>query len=481
MLKFYVKKGAYNTFFYGLSSLVSRALSFVFLPYFLAKLTLEEFGVWDFYQTFFSIGTLILSSTAATGLIRFFLLYKNDPKKQQAVVGNSLAFVLSGCILFQLGSFATLFLYYKNHPNFIFLLLTSLNISLFALFSLLLAYLRVKEYLWSYFFIFCGQSSLAIALTVMGIYTNQGINSFFYANCVSLIIFLPFFAYLFKNYLTFSFTIFKQQLIYSVPLLVYSFLYSFFFSIDRFFIKEYAGYEALGTYALLWRFGAIFQFFSIALIDASPVMLFNAQKEHNGNFLIAKFINYFCIAITSVCLIAIIGARIGIGLFFPEKYYFLISLLPLFFIPIIMLEVARILQFGINLSTKTIYGPLITSIGLSIQTFMLYILKDFNIHGILLANSISFALLCIIAYQLSSFIYSKAIFNPKKLSILISLFLGHTLLLQMLFYYNAPYFMLILPLASWIAALWHNNIIEQEEKNYIMTTVKKPFKIIHPK
>ena len=52
--------------------------------------------------------------------------------------------------------------------------------------------------------------------------------------------------------------------------------------------RNYAGYEILGTYSLLWRFSSIFQFFAIAMLDVWPLILFNAQKEKNFEPLVAK-------------------------------------------------------------------------------------------------------------------------------------------------------------------------------------------------
>ena len=86
MLKQYIKKGAYNTFFYSMSSFISRGFSFFFLPYFLSKLTLEEFGIWEFYQTFFSIGTLILTSATASGLTRYYLFFQDQQDRKRFVV-----------------------------------------------------------------------------------------------------------------------------------------------------------------------------------------------------------------------------------------------------------------------------------------------------------------------------------------------------------------------------------------------------------
>jgi O-antigen/teichoic acid export membrane protein len=158
MLAYYLKRGAYNTLFYGASSAITRAISFLLLPYFLTKLTLEEFGIWDFYQTFFSLGTLLACSCATTAMVRFYLLHQNDPIKKRQAVGNSIALALGSIILFLI---ATLVLAYCYKPGLMacnYFVYTLANVVLFACFSVVLAYLRMREFLWCYLFAFCGQT-----------------------------------------------------------------------------------------------------------------------------------------------------------------------------------------------------------------------------------------------------------------------------------------------------------------------------------
>src|SRR5579859_737549 len=102
MLAAYLKRGMNNTITYACASVITRGISFLFLPYFLSHLSLTEFGIWDFWQTFFSLGSLLLSSCAATAMTRFYLLYKDDAAKQAQSVGNMILLCLVGVIVFVL-------------------------------------------------------------------------------------------------------------------------------------------------------------------------------------------------------------------------------------------------------------------------------------------------------------------------------------------------------------------------------------------
>lgn len=473
MLLQYIKRGAYNTLFYGASTAFVRAISFIFLPFFLSRLTITEFGVWDFYQTFFSLGTLVLSSCASTALFRFYFLYKDDVKKQQQVVGNALLIPLIGLLFFVPLALATVLFLGICKGITDYGCITIMSVGFFSLFSMVVAYVRVLERVWWYMFFFCTQSLLASFLTLLGVHNGYGIEIFFYANSVSFLIFVPCYFYLLKNHLSFSLPLLKEQLRYSVPLLFYSLLYTGFFTIDRLLLKGYSGYDALGIYSLLWRFGGIFQFLAIALGDAWPIVLFNAHKEENGDYLISKLMVYFCVTITSFCLLAIVVARCAIGMFFPVKYYVLIDYLPAFFLPIIFLEIARIFQAGFGLSTNTVATPVLAATALCVQVVLIIALRDFGLWGLFCANAIAFLIYAMMSYHVSRKVYAGNIINVQKIGVLMSSFTCFILVYQWLFYCAVPWTYLCAVFCCWPVVLWLNGTVAQEEKLWLYANVYK--------
>lgn len=472
MLKQYIKRGASATFFYGASSLVVRGMSFLFLPYFLSHLTLTEFGIWDFYQLFFSTGTLLLSSCAATSMIRFYVLYKEDPLKQAQSIGNSLLFVLSTILVFSLVVFGLLnySVQFSVLSNFLYTTLAS--VACFALYTMVLSYLRVKEKLWYYSIVFCGQNFLAIALTLCGVHYKLGIASFFYANLVSFAFFVPFFMYLFIRFSYFSLEVFKKQLFFSVPLLVYNLIYLSFFIVDKLFIKKFLGYDDLGLYGILWRFGAVFQVITIAMTDAWYITIYNAQKEDGADFLIAKLINYYSIILTTCCLYAILGSYCAIKVFFPVRYYYLTCYLPLFFLPLLFIEIARLFQTAFGLSTKTIYMPFLSLITVSLQMVLLFFLVEYKIWGVFLANSLAFLCYALLCYVVSLKVYPHQLIDKEKTTKLLIWFTCCIGTLHLVFN-NSLYALFISCFVAlvWPVVLWNSGIIDDYEKERITVKV----------
>lgn len=463
MLIHYIKRGAYNTFFYALSSVISRFINFLFLPFFLSKLTLYEFGIWDFYQMFFSMGTLLLSSCSANSMIRFYIFYHDDFHKQKQSIGNALLLAFFAFILLSMLVLCIYILVPSIFITYPYVFITLINMAFFTLFALLLSYIKVNEKLLYYSIIFCIQNLIVSLLTFIGINHNIGIKSFFYANCFSYAVFVPMFLYILSNNCFFSWSLAKEQLQYSIPLLIYNFLYMGFFILDRLFIKYQNGYDVLGLYSLLWRFGAIFQFASMALMDAWPIVLYNAQKEEKNYFLIAKLITYFCMTLLTGAFYSVVVTRCAIGYFFPPIYYSLIVYLPIFFFSLVMLEIARLMQAGLGLAIKTIYAPILTFFGLIFQSFFIYIFSYWGLGGILLANSCTFILYGLLNYKVSSYIYTTAIIDVKRIMSMIAIFCAYLFFLEIIFINAIAWQWSIILFNTWPFVLWFV-VIDNAEK-----------------
>ncbi len=420
-----------------------------------------------FLSNFFSLGTILLSSCAATSMTRFFLMYKDDEQRQREAVGNALlgAVIGIGIFVFLMLINAYYALYVPAELHYFLCMIVS--VCLFALFSMVLAYYRVKELLIGYFLIFCAQNLISIFLTVWGVHQGFGITAFFYSTVASLLIFMPLFIQLFMRYRSYSLRLLKEQLIYSVPLFAYSLIYMGFFTVDRFFIKHSAGYEALGTYALLWRFGTIFQFVAIALMDAWPIVLFNAQKEKNGDLLIGKLIGYLGTALTTMCLGIIVTSRCAIGCVFPAKYYFLCTYLVPFFIFVVFLELVKVFQSGFVLAAKTIYTPILVSCMLLIQSAVLYVGYFDNLTAVLLVNCAVMILYCALGYVLSRSVYSPVIYNVRhtaRLALCFGMYLG---VMQLLISLDQPWYWYCMLMLSWPICLVLADIIDYDARMFI--------------
>lgn len=467
MLLNYIKRGAYTTFFYGFNSLITRAVSFIFLPYLLSRISLQEFGIWDFYQVFFSTGTLILSSCAASSMIRFYIFYKDNKEKQRQSVGNALV------LTFALSSIFPCFCYCFNYysPGIVsfshYLILTISSISFFSLFTVFLAYIRMQEKLVLYTVFSVGQNLLAILGTVVGLHFNWGIDAFFYANLISYMLFFPCIIYVLINNNSYCFSLFKEQLSYGLPLLIYALIYALLFSIDKMCIQHYLGYEILGLYALLWRFGSIFQMLAIAMIDAWYIVLYNLQKEENADPIITKLIRYYALVLASCALAITYASILAIKLIFPLKYQHCVHYIPFFFIPLLLIEIARLFQTAFGLSTKTFYMPFLTAITCALQLILVRWSLSYGIWGVLFANAVAYLWYILSSYLLSYYAYPQQLIDIQKIAVLL---LNVVLNVGLCSYFFSEHYWLFISVSSllWPSMCWYSGLITDDEKEWLV-------------
>ncbi len=205
---------------------MSRGLVFLCLPFFIRSLSIESFGVYDFYHLLTINIAVLISNSAINSLNRF---YTQD--RASRVLGNCLSML---CIqTFILGVTALIFI--SINP---LLTITLVNSMLFAWFSFTLAYYRLTFTMKQYLAVFTIQtSSYIIATLILLHYFNSGIYGLWFGFTISLLCTLPWLYLICRQPLEFCGTLLYQQLRYCTPLLLFTLLYLSFFSIDRFIIK----------------------------------------------------------------------------------------------------------------------------------------------------------------------------------------------------------------------------------------------------
>lgn len=415
----YVKQGSHHALVLAATALFSRGLLFFFLPYILSKFTIAEFGVWDFYQHFLSFGTMVISSGATMALTRFYIVHKDNPDMQRAAVGNACLAVVCAALMLSYGSACAM--YFLTGYGATHTLAVAVTV-LFALFFVVLAYLRVVEQLALYAFVFCAQSATALILSVVGVHYNLGIQALFYAYGISLVIFVPLFVRIAYAHRSYSWPLFKEQVRYSMPLLAYNSVALGFFTLDRLWLARISD-ELLGVYGLLWKFGAVYQCCALTITNAAPLVIFQAHQDKKDNQVIPTLVTYVSILLLLGALVSVYVTQYVLMQWFPAcggawRYA------PLFFAFIGLLEVAKLMQTGFHLAVKTVYIPVLALVMLGVQALLCVALQPCGLWGVCSANICTFMLYALVSYRIGWWVYPQQIVDARRLSAAVALYLG---------------------------------------------------------
>ena len=400
----YVAKGGLLSTIFALTTILSRGLVFMCLPLFLRSISIEAFGLYDFYHLLTINIAVLLSNSAINSLNRFY--ESHDPLK---VLGNCLAMLSLQTIGFGAWALAI----HASNPLFALCLVNSI---LFAWFSFILAYYRLTFHIKRYLAVFGIQTGIYLCTTwFLLFYVHAGIYALWYGFTLSLLSTLPWLIILFGKQLRLDWTLLKQQLTYCAPLLFFTALYVSFFSIDRFIIKYYLDEHALGIYGLLWRFGSLFQLGAFALYDAWPAIVFPAHKEY-GNEYIANLVFYYLITLATISLGALACTPLAITLLFPAYASECIPLVSLFFAALFFLECSRLNQIGCLLSKQTKLIPVLTLGAMALQILILIGAASYHVltvRNLIYLNCLVYGMYCISNRMLSTHLYTCNLFGYR--------------------------------------------------------------------
>ena len=146
------------------------------------------------------------------------------------------------------------------------------------------------------------------------------------------------------------------------------------------------GYEMVGLYAVLWYFGRMFVYATMALYDASPMLFYNAQHEQRN---VCDRSGYHVTLYVTGALMVVPCSYVILSKFLP-LYAHLFWYVSTFYGAIFALvETGRFWQTRFMLATKTNLIPAISLITLMVQLALLYVFGHFGLPGVMCANGIA--------------------------------------------------------------------------------------------
>ena len=256
-----------DTFTYGLGSAIQKVLSLALIFLVSKELTVEEFGIFDFYLILSNLIVMILVFGQDQAIARLFYNYKSFNQRQNLISESFIFQLILAIIFFPINIYILdlIFLYYKiNFYDQTFVIFLSLLIFLIIFFNFCINILRwdFKKKLFITGII--GNSSLSLlAIFYLKFYGNFNILNIFYCYVISNLI-LSF--YLFakiKKWIIFPKKIYylKKIFKYGIPLGFISILTSLLIFIEKSVILNYFSEYHLGIYAIAGKIALIMFFF----------------------------------------------------------------------------------------------------------------------------------------------------------------------------------------------------------------------------
>jgi O-antigen/teichoic acid export membrane protein len=383
-----IKKLASQTAVYGLSQIVGRFVNYLLVPLHTALFATGDYGVNTLMYSYVTFFNVLLAYGMETAFFRFSQK-SDDPNK---VYSTALMSLLSTSVFFALlfsvasQPIANL-IHIPEHPEFVFYF--TLIISFDAISAIPFAYLRqhnkalkfavIKNIniftnilLNLYFLLLCPwvQKEYGILLPM---YSGEiHIGYVFIANLFASLVTLPLLA---KEFLairnaSFDKALWKEMLVYALPLMVVGFAGMINETLDRIIISysyddAQKGLEATGIYGANYKLSVLMSLFIQAFRYAAEPFFFNQAKTNDKRTIYATVMNYF----TLVCLSLFLFVMLYIDVFkyfINRNYWEGLHVVPVLLIANLFLGIYFNLSIWYKLSDHTNKGAVISLGGAAI-------------------------------------------------------------------------------------------------------------------
>ncbi len=392
-----LKKIAGQTAIYGLSGILGRFLNYLLVPLytrvFIGDLGKAEYGISGEFFAYASLGGVLFTYGMETAFFRFS--QKKDNKDLvfstvlTSVIGSS---VLLGLLLF---AFATpLAQVTRNIGREAYFYCFTLILAADAVSAILFARLRQEE-----------KAMQFVKLRFLSIGINIGLNLFFYlifpwltrhglfaplsshepsaiwmfvANVVASVAVLFFFKNEFKLLRTgFDTTIWKEMIIYGLPVLFMGFGGMINETFDRILLKQLIENQSIaeqqiGIYNANYKLSIIITLFIQAFRMAAEPFFFAQAKEEDSRKTNAVVMQYFML----ICATLFVGIALYLDIFkyfIGESYWEGLKVVPILLLANVFLGAYYNLSVWYKLTDKTHLGAVVVFVGAAITLILNYL------------------------------------------------------------------------------------------------------------
>ncbi len=400
-----IKQIAGQTAIYGVSSIVSRLLNYLLTPLHVSVFAPEQYGVITEMYAYVSFLIVFLTYGMETAYFRYS--HKYEPSKVYSTAVTSLFFSSSAFLLLVLlfnSSIAT-FLGYPNHPEYIiwfgivvavdafntipfaklrnenkavkFSIIRTLNIliniAMNILFLVVFPYLSHKEeYKW-----------------INSVYNPQiGVGYVFIANLIaSVATFFMLLPEILKDRTGFDGKLWKEMIIYALPLLVGGLAGMINETLDRILLKIYLPPEVnplaqIGIYGANYKVAILMTLFIQMFRYAAEPFFFANAKEKNSKQLYADVMKYFIIFGLAIFLFVMLYIDIIKAIIINQRYYEGIKIVPILLFANLFLGIFYNLSVWYKINNLTKFGAYLSIFGAIITiTLNIWLIPEIGYMG----------------------------------------------------------------------------------------------------
>jgi O-antigen/teichoic acid export membrane protein len=406
-----------DTAVYGVSTILSRFLNFILVPFYSHYLAPSEYGIVTTVYAYIAFLTIVY----LYGIDSAYLKYaskseNNDPK---TIFSNSFNLIF----ISSLAVSALLFLLRVHVNNFMELPIEYSSVTIYSIIILFLdaltavpfAYLRINRYARK----FAALKTLNILINVtlnmiLIIKYRMGIEAIFISNlAASVITFLFLVPVIIRNLkINLQREVLIKLLKFGIPYLPAGLASMVIQVIDRPILLQLTDESTVGVYQANYRLGIFMMLFVSMFQYAWQPFFLNNAKEENAKEIFSKVLTYFILAgsfvlvflslfISDIVKFQILGKTI-----INSRYWGGLNIVPIVLLGYLFNGIYYNFTAGIFIEEKTKYVPYITGLGALINIIVNYLMiPHWGMTGAAFATLASYIVMALVLYIISQKFY----------------------------------------------------------------------------
>ncbi|MEO5571751.1 MAG: polysaccharide biosynthesis C-terminal domain-containing protein [Bacteroidia bacterium] len=419
-----IRKLAGQTAIYGLSSIIGRLLNYLLVPFYTRIFTPSEYGIVSELFAYVSFIMILFTYGMETSFFHFSEK-ETDRNKVYSTGVLSLftsSFFLSGLLILFSTSIAN-WIQYPKHPEYItwFALILALDTLCALPFAQLRQQNKAKRFAGIkmvnifvnigfniFFLVLCPkwihEQGFFKELTDLVYSPKIGIGYVFISNLIASIVTLLFLIPQFRGLrIEFDSILWKQMIIYCIPLLIAGFAGMVNETFDRAVYKYLAPDKAialkqLGIYSACYKLSIIMTLFIQTFRYAAEPFFFSQYKNENNKVVYARVMKYFVITCSFIFLVVMLYIDI-FKLFIGEDFRKGVGVVPILLLANMCLGIFYNLSMWYKLTGQTRFGAYFSIFGAVLTIILLWwLIPLMGYMGAAWATLIVYAAMMVLSY-----------------------------------------------------------------------------------
>jgi O-antigen/teichoic acid export membrane protein len=411
-----IQKTVKHTLIFSLGSVVNSAFGVLLVPLYSRKLTIGEFGVLSLLTITLTLVSIVLKFGLNHAFFRHYYDTEDETHRSR-IVGSTLIFLLISSALFTV-------LLYGLAPQLSALIFKSgpareglLRLVFFIVFFEVIntipdSILRAKFHSARYSILNIISFAIQIAVVAyLVIFIDASVHNVLLGRLISVVFetLIFYFAVRRDLSLNFSFAELKGMLSFGVPFILGTIASTLFIMIDRFFLEHYAkkGSGEVGVYSMANSLtGVVTTLATMPFSQVWTVMRFKVMNEDGAEEYYSRVLTYILFVSMFLALgVAAVGGD-GLLIYALKGYYPVATILPLLALSVVLDSASRVLNIGITLRKRTIYGPILTLAALGFNIALNFaLIPRYGSLGATIATFFSYILFCALRYWVSNYFF----------------------------------------------------------------------------